>query len=153
MSNDYQVRDPAFAGRVRDSFARQGFMRYLGAELAHVGPGECEIVLPYREELSQQHGFFHGGVIATLADNAGGYAGFSLMAATDSVLTVEFKVNILAPGHGERLVARAHVKRAGRTLTVAQTDILVQRDGRETLCATALQTLMRLADRSDGPVG
>ncbi|HEY5790579.1 MAG TPA: PaaI family thioesterase [Gammaproteobacteria bacterium] len=153
MSSEYQVRDPAFAARVRDSFARQGFMRYLGAELAHVAPGECEIVLPYREELSQQHGFFHGGVIATLADNAGGYAGFSLMAASDSVLTVEFKVNILAPGHGERLLARAHVKRAGRTLTVAQTDILVLRDGRETLCATALQTLMRLADRSDGPVG
>jgi uncharacterized protein (TIGR00369 family) len=153
MSSEYQVRDPDFEQRVRASFARQGFMRFLGAELTRVAPGECEIELPYREELSQQHGYFHGGVIATLADNAGGYAGFSLMAAGDSVLTVEFKVNILAPGHGERLVGRAHVKRAGRTLTVAQTDILAVTDGRETLCATALQTLMRLADRSDGPVG
>jgi len=152
MSSDIQVRDPDYERRVRSSFTRQGFMRFLGAELAHVGPGTCEIVLPYREELSQQHGYFHGGVIATLADNAGGYAGFSVMAASDSVLTVEFKVNILAPGHGERLVARAHVKRAGRTLTVAQIDVLVVDDGREKLCATALQTLMRLADRSDGPV-
>lgn len=153
MSSAYQVRDPAFEQRVRASFARQGFMRFLGAELTRVAPGECEIELPYREELSQQHGYFHGGVIATLADNAGGYAGFTLMAADDSVLTVEFKVNILAPGHGQRLVGRGHVKRAGRTLTVAQTDILAVTDGRETLCATALQTLMRLADRSDGPVG
>jgi uncharacterized protein (TIGR00369 family) len=115
--------NPNFAARVRDSFARQRFMATIGAELTAVEPGRCEIRLPYREDLTQQHAFFHGGVIGTLADNAAGYAAFSLMPADASVLTVEYKLNLLAPGTGEAL----------------------------TLCATALETLIGLAGRSDGP--
>jgi uncharacterized protein (TIGR00369 family) len=138
-----------YAERVRASFARQGFMRSLGAELTVVEPGSCEIQLRYREELTQQHGYFHAGAIGAIADSAGGYAGFSLMGAGDSVLSVEYKLNLLAPGRGERLIARARVVRAGRTLTVCQIDVFALQDGVETLCATAQQTLIRL-QRPDG---
>ena len=105
----FEARNPDFEARVRESFARQTFMKTLGAELGAVAPGRVEIRLPYREDLCQQHGYFHGGVIGTLADNAGGYAAFSLMAAEDSVLTVEYKMNIVAPGAGVALVAEGAV--------------------------------------------
>jgi uncharacterized protein (TIGR00369 family) len=148
---EFTPRNPEFAERVRSSFARQGFMAYLGADLGAVEPGACQIRLPYRDELSQQHHYFHGGVIGTLADNAGGYAAFTLMGENDSVLTVEFKLNIVAPGEGEFLVARGHVVKAGRTLTVCRSDVFGVAGGVETLCGTAQMTLMRLADRPDRP--
>lgn len=144
--------DPNFAQRVRDSFARQQVMAYLGAELAAIGPGHCEIRLPYKEELSQQHGFFHGGIIGTIGDSAGGYAAYTLMPADSSVLTVEYKMNLLAPGNGELLIARGQVLRAGRTLVVARADVAVARDGKETLCATLLQTLITMKGKADQPV-
>ena len=146
-----EPRNEQFAERVRASFDRQAFMHTLGAQLTDVLPGYVEIRLPYADALCQQHGFFHGGVIGTLADNAGGYAAFSLMAAKDSVLTVEYKVNLLAPGRGEALIARGQVVRPGRTLTVCETRVFAVADGREQLCATALCTLMTLADRPDHP--
>lgn len=134
--------DPAYAERVWQSFAQQRVMRLLGAELVDVQPGYCEIHLPFRPELSQQDGFFHGGIIGTIADSAGGYAGYSMMPADSRVLTVEYKLNLLAPAVGERLIARGHVVNAGRTLVVSRADIGVITDGRETLCATLLQTLI-----------
>ena len=145
----FQPTNPRFAERVRDSFGRQGVMALLGAELARVEPGECEIRLPYRPELSQQHGYFHGGIIGTIADSAGGYAAFTLMPADASVLTVEYKVNLLAPGAGELLIARGRVVKPGRTLIVAAVDAMAVKAGRETLCATLLQTLMTMHWRSD----
>ncbi len=148
---DFEVRDPDFERRVRESFARQGFMRHLGVELTEVKAGFCELGVAYRPELAQQHGFFHGGVIGTLADNAGGYAAFSLMPAEASILTVEYKLNLLAPGEGERLVARAEVIRAGRNLSVCRSDVLAVKDGAEKLCASALATYMTLLDRPDTP--
>jgi uncharacterized protein (TIGR00369 family) len=143
--------DPDFADRVRASFARQGFMRAMGAEMAAVEPGFCEIRLPFRADLAQQHGFFHAGALASIADSAGGYAAYTLMGAGDSVLTVEYKINLLAPGQGEEAVARGRVVRAGRTLTVCQVDVFVIREGVETHCATQQQTVIRLADRPDRP--
>lgn len=134
---------------IRQSFARQAFMAHLGAQIVRIGAGTMELRLPRRKELLQQHGFFHGGAIATLADVAGGYAGFSLMGPEDSVLTVEFKLNIMAPGDGEELRAIGQVIRAGRTLTITRADVFVRKRGRETLCATALQTLMRMAGKRE----
>lgn len=143
--------DPDYATRVRASFARQPFMTLLGAEITALGPGTCEITLPYRRELTQQHGFLHAGVVATLADNACGYAAFTLMPADASVLTVEFKLNLMAPAEGEALIARGRVCKAGRTLTVVQAEVSARRDGAETPVAVMLATMMALHGRSDAP--
>jgi uncharacterized protein (TIGR00369 family) len=147
----FPTSDPDFAARVRASFARQGFMRSLGAELTAVEPGVCEIRLPFREGLGQQHGFFHAGALGAIADSAGGYAAYTLMGAGDSVLSVEYKLNLLAPSRGELAIARARVVRPGRTLTVCQVEVFVVNDEAETLCALMQQTLIRLADRPDAP--
>ena len=144
MGETFEPRNPAFEAAVRESFARQGAMAHLGAELLHVAPGHVEVGLRFRPEVSQQHDYFHGGIIATIADNAGGYAAHSLMPAGAGVLTVEFKISLMAPARGERLVARGRVKRPGRTLTVTEVDVIAVADGVETLCATMLQTLIRL---------
>jgi uncharacterized protein (TIGR00369 family) len=144
--------NPAFAGRVAESFDRQAFMGFLGARLAAVGPGDCAIELPFRPELSQQHGFFHGGVVGTLADNACGYASFTLAPADSSILTVEYKLNLMAPAAGSLLIARGRVVRPGRTLIVARADVSVRRDdGVEKPVATALATLMLMAGMADEP--
>lgn len=147
----YKVRNPAYAERVRASFGRQAFMGFIGAEIADVAPGAVEIRLPYRAELAQQHGFFHGGVVGTVADNACGYASFSLADADSSVLTVEYKLNLMAPAAGDLLIARGRVIRPGRTLVVAQADVFVVRKGSEKQVATALATLMLMADMADEP--
>ena len=151
MSNhaDFQPPNPAYAERVRDSFSRQGAMALIGAELSRLGPGECEIRLPYRPELSQQHGYFHGGIIGTIADSAGGYAAFTLMPADSSVLTVEYKMNLLAPGDGDALIARGRVLKSGRSLVVVRVDVTALKSGRETHCATSLQTLMTMHGKPD----
>jgi uncharacterized protein (TIGR00369 family) len=145
----YEPKNPEYAQRVQASFDRQGAMALLGARLARVAPGECDIELPFKPELTQQHGYFHGGIIGTIADSAGGYAAFSLMPADSSVLTVEFKMNLLAPGDGDLLIARGRVVKAGRTLVVTQIDVFVSKSGRETLCATLLETLMTMHGRPD----
>ncbi len=121
-------------------------MNFLGAKLHDVGPGTVDIRLPYQPGLTQQYGFFHGGAIGSLADVAGGFAVFSLLAATDGILTVEYKLNIMAPGKGEMLIARGQVLRPGRQISVAKADISVLRDGQEHLCATMLGTFMVMAD-------
>ena len=145
----FEPRNPAYAQCVQSSFDRQQVMALLGAKLTRLAPGECEIQLPFRPELSQQHGYFHGGIIGTIADSAGGYAGFTLMPAESSVLTIEYKMNLLAPGDGDLLIARGRVLKSGRTLVVSQADAFVVKGGRETLCATLLQTLMTMHGRPD----
>jgi uncharacterized protein (TIGR00369 family) len=145
-------RDPAFAERVRSSFARQRFMALLGAELVSVAPGAVAIALPLRPELEQQHGYAHAGAAWAIADSAAGYAAQTLMAAGDGVLTVELKINLLAPARGARLVARGRVERAGRTLTVGRSDVVaLDADGAETAIATALGTFMRVEGLGDAP--
>lgn len=145
----FQPQDPQYQARVRDSFDRQPFMKHIGATLEVLAPGYCEIQVPYRKVLTQQHGFVHGGVLATIADSAAGYAAFSLMPADTSVLTVEYKLNIMRPGQGERMVAKARVIKPGRNLTVVGADVFAVRDGAEVLCVTSIQTLMTLHGRED----
>ena len=145
----FETKDPAFAARVAKSFASQGIMGHIGARLRLIEPGYCEIELPYSDSVSQQHGFFHGGVIGTIADSAGGYAAFSLMGATDGVLTVEYKLNLMAPADGELLIARGEVLRPGRTLTVTRAEVVVVKDGDEKPCAAMQQTMMRIVGRPD----
>lgn len=151
MTGKFIPQNPNFEEKVRDSFARQKFMDYIGAKLVELRPGYCEIHLPYREELSQQHTYFHAGVIGTIADNAGGYAAFTLLPADSTVLTVEYKLNLLAPGNGELLIGRGQVVKSGRTLTVCQSDIIILKDGRESLCAIATITLMNMLGKLDKP--
>jgi uncharacterized protein (TIGR00369 family) len=140
-----------FAARVRDSFGRQPFMAQIGAALTLVEPGAVDITLPHRADLTQQHGFFHGGGIGAIADNAGAYAAFTLAVADQSILTVEYKVSFLSPGMGEKLVARGRVVKPGRTLVVSRSDVVAVSGAREKLVATALVTLMLLAGRDDTP--
>jgi uncharacterized protein (TIGR00369 family) len=147
----FNIQDENFAARVKASFERQGFMEFLGAKLHDIGPGTVEINVLYHPKLSQQHGYFHGGLIGTLADNAAGYAAFTLMGASDSVLTVEYKLNIMSPASGELLIARARVLRPGQRVTVCQSDIFVKHKNQEKQCATMLGTFMRLADSADQP--
>lgn len=145
---DFAPADPGYEQRTRESFARQGVMGFIGAELERVEPGLVRIGLAFRPELSQQHGFFHAGIVSTIADSAGGYAAFTLFPAGAAVLTVEFKVNLMAAADGERATAIGRVVRAGRTLTVCQMDVFVDKAGRRTHCATGLQTLMCLVGRA-----
>jgi uncharacterized protein (TIGR00369 family) len=141
-------QDPDFERRTRESFARQGAMAHLGATLERVEPGRVEIRMPFRPELSQQHGFFHAGMISTIADSAGGYAGFTLFPADAGVLTVEFKINLLAAADGELAIATGEVIRSGRTLTVCRLEAYVEKAGRRVHCATGMQTLMSLVGRA-----
>ena len=144
----FSPADPDFERRTRASFARQGAMAFIGAVLEKVEPGHVEISLPFRAELSQQHGFFHAGIISTIADSAGGYAAFTLFPADSGVLTVEFKINLIAAADGERALAVGEVIRSGRTLTVCRLDAWVDKAGRRTHCATGTQTLMTLVGRA-----
>jgi len=138
-----------FESRVRESFSRQGLMKNLGAELAELGAGSAEIRVPFRTELTQQHGYFHAGVSGAIADSACGYSAYTLMPADSSVLTVEYKMNLLAPADGEKLIARAQVLRSGRTLKICSADVYVEKNGAEVHCATMLATIMCLPGKSD----
>jgi uncharacterized protein (TIGR00369 family) len=141
--------DVAAFEHVRESFARQGLMKHLGAELTALGSGECEIRVRHREELTQQHGYFHGGVTASIADSASGYAAYTMMPADSSVLAVEYKINFVAPPEGELLIARGRVLRLGRTLKICAADVFVVNGKQEILCATSLSTIMALPGQSD----
>ncbi|MBM3568339.1 MAG: PaaI family thioesterase [Alphaproteobacteria bacterium] len=141
--------DPDFAARVRDSFARQDFMTMIGARLVTVEPGRATILLPHRSDLTQQHGLFHGGVTGAIADSAGGYAAFSLFPADASILTVEYKLNLLAPGKGERLEAEGQVIKPGRTLAVTDLKVWAVEGEKRTLIAAGQQTLICLHGRPD----
>jgi uncharacterized protein (TIGR00369 family) len=140
-------QDPAFEARVRASFERQRFMTTVGARLARVAAGEVDIELAVRDELTQQHGFLHAGVLAAAADSACGYAALSLMPAGAAVLSVEFKINLLAPAAGDRIVARGRVIRAGKTVTVCWGDVTAYTGDTERLVATMVGTMMTVRDR------
>jgi len=145
----FTAPDPEFRTRIADSFSRQSFMATIGARLGDVDAGICEIVVAYRPDLCQQHGLFHGGLIGAIADNSCGYAAFTLMPATHSVLTVEYKLNLMAPAQGDHVVARARVLRPGRRVTVCQADVYAGEGDDEKLCATALGTFIALENTSD----
>jgi uncharacterized protein (TIGR00369 family) len=140
---------PDYDARVRSSFARQGAMRLLAARLLEVRPGYCAIELPYREDLTQQHGYIHAGIVATIVDSAGGYAGFTLFPEDSTVLTVEYKLNLLAPARGERLFAEGHVVKPGRTLAITRGEVYAEAGGKRTLCALMQQTLIVLSGKPD----
>lgn len=146
---DFVVRSPDYERRVRDSFARQGVMDTLGARLQRVQPGEVEIALDWAPGLTQQHGFLHAGVVSTALDSACGYAGFTLMAPDAAVLTIEFKVNLLAPARGQHFRMVGRVIKPGRTITVTEGQAFAIDDGRETLVATMGATLMAITGRAD----
>jgi len=141
------IRDPNYAARVRASFAKQQFMATLGASMTTVRPGEVIIELPFRADLTQQHGFLHAGVVTSVIDSACGYAALTLMPPGMEVLSVEFKVNLLAPAHGSAFQAHGRVVRAGRTLTVCTGELRVR--GVESVVAMMQATMMAVAGRSD----
>ena len=141
----YTVRNPDYAEVVRDSFSRQGVLELLGARITRIEPGEVEIEVPFRREITQQQGLFHAGITTTVIDTACGYAALTLMAPGSEVLSVSFNVSLLAPGLGERLVARARVVRSGRTITFAEGDAYgVAADGTETHIASMTASLIRV---------
>ena len=145
----FKPKDENFEVRIRDSFSRQALMTLIGARLSRVEPGRVEIELPFRADLTQQHGYLHAGVTSAIADSAGGYAGYSLFPAGSSVLTVEFKINLLAPAAGERFLAVGEVLRPGRTLTVCSLEVFALRGGERAAIAVGQQTLICLEDRPD----
>ncbi|HVX38681.1 MAG TPA: PaaI family thioesterase [Gemmatimonadaceae bacterium] len=140
-------QDPDFEARVRASFARQQFMATLGATLARVAPGEVDIALPVREALTQQHGFLHAGALASAADSACGYAALTLMPPGAAVLSIEFKINMLAPAAGDRVLARGRVIRAGKTITVCWGEVAAFDGDNERTVATMVATMMTVRDR------
>jgi len=142
---DFVPQDTDFEARVRESFARQRVMETIGAQLRRVAPGEVEIELPYREDLTQQHGYLHAGIVAAVIDSACGYAAMSLAPAGAEVLSIEFKLNLMSPARGERFVARARVKRAGRNVTVCTGDLFAYEGSSEKPVATMLATMMTIS--------
>lgn len=140
---------PEVQARVQDSFDRQGLMAHLGARLSHIGPGRVHIQLPSRPEVTQQHGYFHAGATSSIADSAGGYAAFTLFPENSSVLTVEYKINLLAPAEGDYLEAIGQVLKSGRTLTVCTLEVYGVRSGSRPLVATGQQTLIRIDQRPE----
>lgn len=142
--DEFTPADENYGERMRSSFGCQTFMSTIGAELTRIDPGYCEIVMPFRADLCQQNGFIHGGVTGALADTAAGYAAYSLMPADASILTIEYKLNLLAPAVGEKFVAQARVQRAGRTVTVVQSEVVAIKDGARKTVALMLATMMCL---------
>lgn len=143
----HEPADPEVQARIQDSFGRQGLMAHLGARLTHVGAGRVHIVLPGRPEVTQQHGYFHAGATSAIADTAGGYAAFTLFPEDTEVLTVEYKINLLAPGRGDHLEAVGTVVRSGRTLTVCSLEVYAVDGPERALVATGQQTLIRVDAR------
>ena len=138
-----QTHDADFERRIRENFARQHVMQLIGASLQRVEPGAVDIVLPYRNDLTQQNGYIHAGILTTVADSASGYAAYTLMPAGSGVLSVEFKVNLLRPAAGEVFVAEARVLKAGKTLTVTRCDVYGRVAHEAKLVATMLATMIR----------
>ncbi len=145
MKRDIEIA--GYEDRVRASFARQGLMSTLGATLVSVAPGLVEIAIRPAPAISQQHGFVHAGAVSAIADTAAGYAALSLMPPDRGVLTTEFKINFVAPAVGDRILARGKVVKAGRTLTLAQTEVFAASGGQEKLIALLTATLMAVEGR------
>jgi uncharacterized protein (TIGR00369 family) len=141
------AQNDGYQERIRSSFARQGLMRTLGASLEQVSPGTVAIAMRPHDAISQQHGFTHAGAVSAIADSAAGYAALSVAPPGTGVLTAEFKINFVAPAAGDRIVARGRVVKAGRTLTVSQTEVFAETGGTEKLIALLTATIMTVADR------
>lgn len=144
----FPPKDPGFEARVRESFARQRAMATFAIDIARIAPGEVALAMPYSEALTQQHGFVHGGVVTTALDTACGYAAFSLMPADAAVLTIEFKVNLLAPAKGERFIFVGRVIKPGRTINVCDAEGFAIDGGEEKLIATMTATIMTVMGRA-----
>jgi uncharacterized protein (TIGR00369 family) len=150
-AKEFSVRDPNYVERIKGAFGRQGFLRLIEAYIAEVAPGRCVIVADFRAALAQQNGFFHGGLIGTLADAAGACAASTLLESGQWLLTAEYKVNFLSPAKAARLKAVGEVVRAGRTLSVSQVHLYtVGEAGEERLCALATVTLAILDGEAPG---
>ena len=143
----FEPQDTGYHARVKASFDRQTAMHTLGISVSKLEPGQIELTMPYRKDLTQQHGFIHGGIISTGLDSACGYAGFSLMSADTAVLTIEFKINFLAPAKGDLIAFRGRVVKPGRTVTVCEAAAYAITDSKEKLIATMTGTLMTLEER------
>ncbi|MFO7310520.1 MAG: PaaI family thioesterase [Bacillota bacterium] len=150
MAAAWQPKTPDYAQRVRESFAKQRIMALFGAELVRVEPGLVEIRLPFRPELTQQHGYLHAAAVTAIADSACGYAALTLMPAGAEVLSVEFKINLLAPAKGDAFLARGRVVRPGRTITVCAGDVVAYGADGETVVATMLATMIQVGARTEG---
>ncbi|MCP4470148.1 MAG: PaaI family thioesterase [Gammaproteobacteria bacterium] len=142
VTNQFEPSDPDFAARVKQSFSEQAIMHTIGAVLVGVEPGRVQIELPYQQGLTQQDGFIHAGVSATIMDSACGYAAFSLMPSSARVLTIEFKTNLLAPAAGDSFCAVGEVRKPGRSLFFAEAELHARRDDSDKLVATMTATLM-----------
>ena len=138
----FKPANPDFAAVVRGSFATQGLMQLIGATLERVEPGEVDIALPFRDDLTQQHAFLHGAVTTAIADSAAGYAALSLMPAGSEVLSIEFKINLLRPAPGPRFVAEGRVVKSGKTITVSRSDVFGYADDQPIHIATLLATMI-----------
>ncbi|MFI9407090.1 PaaI family thioesterase [Nocardia sp. NPDC052316] len=149
LQEQFDQATPEVRSRIRASFDRQGLMRHLGAQLGHIGPGRVHILLPHRPEVTQQHGYIHAGATSAIADSAGGYAAFTLFPDDTTVLTVEYKINLLAPASGDHLEAVGTVLKPGRTLTVCQLEVFAVRGDERSLIATGQQTLICLPARPE----
>ena len=148
----YKAQDPRFAERIRASFAQQQAMTLIGASMAVVEPGYTEIHLPHKPEITQQHGYIHGGVVGMIADSAAGYAASTLTAHETGVLTVEYKLNLLAPADGQLLIAEGSVVRYGRTLIVTRAEVFAIKNGKKTPCALLQQTIMSIHGKKEQAV-
>ena len=144
----FKVRDRDYGARVRQSFGCQPFMAMIGAALRSVEPGRVAIEVPCEDHIAQQHGFIHGGVVGAIADNAAGYAAYSLMDVEDTFLKVEYKLNLLAPAKGDWIVAQAEVLRPGRSLTIVRSDVSAIDGDKETVCATSVVIIIKMAGKS-----
>lgn len=147
---DYKPRDPDWKARCLAAFEKQPIAKALGISIASLEPGLCEMRLPFREELTQQHGYFQAGIVAMLADNAGGWAAYTLMPPKSEVLAVEFKINLMAPAKGDEMIARARVVKSGRTLTITSVEVSMLDGGREVDCALMQQTCIAIVDTGKG---
>ena len=143
------ISDPHFAERVRASFELQNAMQLIQATMPVIEHGHTEIHLPHWTGIEQQHGFVHGGVVGMIADSAAGYAAMSMVSPNASVLTVEYKMNLVAPADGETLIARGKVVRPGKTLIITQAEVFAVKNGQETLCALMQQTIMVMHGKSE----
>ncbi|SDC89463.1 uncharacterized domain 1-containing protein [Cupriavidus sp. YR651] len=141
--------NPDFVEYVSASFDRQSAMHLIRATLPVVEHGRTEIHVPHWDGIEQQHGFVHGGVVGMIADSAAGYAAMTVVPASASVLTVEYKMNLVAPADGDLLIARGKVVRPGRTLIVTQAEVFAVKDGKETLCALMQQTIMVMHGKAE----
>ncbi len=140
----FEPRNPAWEKKSREIFERQSFMRMIGARIAALSPGVCDLELPHRDDLCQQNVFLHGGVITSIADTSCGIASSTLLSPEAGILSVEFKYNMMAPAAGERFIARGRVIRPGRTLTIAESAVFAVKDGKETEIGRMLATMMFL---------